>query len=249
MAPNWSGKSVIWGTLIWNANWLKSGALFEIPRPIEKTNRRSAPFGQCQNRPDGGPGRGPTSLSKGLRFLPCPLRYGGKVGPELTGSNRANLDYLLENMLDPGAVIPKEYTVTVLALSNGRLITGIVTQEVGERLTVVTANETLVIAKGDIESRRASDQSMMPDNLLQNLTQHEVRSLFGYLRHPSQTPILANLENLPLFFNGKDLTNWVGDPSLWSVKNEEIVGKSNGLKRTSSLSRKWISKISGWNSM
>ena len=167
----------------------------------------------------------------------CHVLYGtgGKVGPELTGSNRANLDYLLENMLDPGAVIPKEYTVTVLALSNGRLITGIITQEVGERLTVVTANETLVIAKGDIESRRASDQSMMPDNLLQNLTQHEVRSLFGYLRHPGQTPILANLENLPLFFNGKDLTNWVGDPSLWSVKNEEIVGKSNGLKKNQFL--------------
>ena len=76
---------------------------------------------------------------------------------------------------------------------------------------------------------------MMPDNLLQNLTQHEVRSLFGYLRHPGQTPILANLENLPLFFNGKDLTNWVGDPSLWSVKNEEIVGKSNGLKKNQFL--------------
>ena len=34
---------------------------------------------------------------------------GGKVGPDITGSNRANLDYLLENILDPSAVIPKEY--------------------------------------------------------------------------------------------------------------------------------------------
>ena len=37
---------------------------------------------------------------------------GGKVGPDITGSNRANLDYLLENILDPSAVIPKEYAAT-----------------------------------------------------------------------------------------------------------------------------------------
>jgi hypothetical protein len=29
-------------------------------------------------------------------------------------------------------------------------------------------------------------------------------------------------------FNGKDLTGWDGNPELWSVKNGEIVGKTNG---------------------
>ena len=167
----------------------------------------------------------------------CHVLYatGGKVGPELTGSNRSNLDYLLENILDPSAVIPKEYAVSVLALSSGRLVTGIITQESGDRLTVVTANETLVISKGDIEARRASDQSMMPDNLLQNLSQNEVRNLFAYLRNQGQTPIMANQENLNLFFNGKDLTNWIGDTALWSVQNGEIVGKSPGIKKNQFL--------------
>jgi len=167
----------------------------------------------------------------------CHTLYGtgGKVGPELTGSNRSNLDYLLENILDPSAVIPKEYAVSVLALNNGRLITGIVTQETSDRLTVVTANETLTIAKPDVEGRRASDQSMMPDNLLQNLSEAEVRSLVAYMRNQGQTPIQGNKETLKDFFNGKDLTGWVGDAKLWSVENGEIVGKSPGIKRNQFL--------------
>ena len=71
---------------------------------------------------------------------------GGKVGPDITGSNRANLDYLLENILDPSAVIPKEYAVPVLNLKNGRVITGIVRGETPAAFTVVTATETLTIA-------------------------------------------------------------------------------------------------------
>ena len=79
---------------------------------------------------------------------------GGKVGPEITGSNRANLDYLLENILDPSAVIPKEYAVTVITLLNGRVITGIVRGETPAALTVVTPTETLTVRnKGRRETR------------------------------------------------------------------------------------------------
>src|SRR5207244_8574753 len=81
---------------------------------------------------------------------------GGKVGPDITGSNRANLDYLLENVLDPSAVIPKEYAATVIELKSGRIITGIVRQETEQALTVVTANETLTIARKDIDMRHES---------------------------------------------------------------------------------------------
>src|SRR5262249_54789651 len=73
----------------------------------------------------------------------CHTLYGtgGKVGPDITGSNRPNLDYLLENIFDPSAVIPKEYAVTVLTLRRGRVITGIVKGETPAALTVATANE------------------------------------------------------------------------------------------------------------
>src|SRR5207302_6829752 len=77
---------------------------------------------------------------------------GGKVGPDITGSNRVNLDYLLENVLDPSAVIPKEYAVTVVTLKNGRVVTGIVREQAPAALTMVTATETITIPRGEIET-------------------------------------------------------------------------------------------------
>jgi hypothetical protein len=107
--------------------------------------------------------------------------------------------------------------------------------ETPQALTVVTANETLTVSAQDIESRKASDQSMMPDNLVDNLKPAELRDLIAYLRHPSQTPLDASAQTLPLFFNGKDLSGWTGEAGLWRVEAGEIVGTSKGLKHNSFL--------------
>ncbi len=79
---------------------------------------------------------------------------GGNVGPELTGSNRADLDYLLGNVYDPSALIGKDYQATVLALKDGRVLTGIVRAEDKDAITLVTANETLIIPRAEVEERR-----------------------------------------------------------------------------------------------
>jgi putative heme-binding domain-containing protein len=154
---------------------------------------------------------------------------GGKVGPEITGSNRANLDYILANVLDPSALIAKEYLATVVATTDGRLLTGIVRAEDDAKLTLVTANETVVLPKAEIDQVEPSAKSMMPDDILQPLSEHEVRSLVAYLASPVQTPMLATSETAKNFFNGTDLTGWRGNGELWSVEEGEIVGRSPGL--------------------
>jgi len=165
---------------------------------------------------------------------------GGKVGPDITGANRASLDYLLENVLDPSALIPKEYAASVITLKSGRTITGIVRQETPAVLTVATANETLTIAADDIQERQQSNVSMMPDDQLKTMTEEQVRSLFAYLQSPVQTPLLTTAENVKDFWSGKDLTGWDGDPKLWSVEKGEIVGKSPGLKKNEFLRSQMI---------
>jgi putative membrane-bound dehydrogenase-like protein len=168
----------------------------------------------------------------------CHTLYGtgGKVGPDITGSNRANLDYLLENVFDPSAVIPKEYAATVLNLADGRTVTGIIKEETKAALTVMTDRETLAIPVGDVEKRTPSAQSMMPDDITKQATEAEIRALFAYLQHPSQVPMLATPENAKDFFNGKDLTGWDGDKDVWSVQTGEIVGKTaTGLKKNTFL--------------
>src|SRR5439155_14527161 len=74
---------------------------------------------------------------------------GGKVGPDITGANRADLNYLLENVLDPSAVIPKEYVASRIDLKNGRTVTGIIKERNSKTFTVAIATETLTFAQYD----------------------------------------------------------------------------------------------------
>jgi putative heme-binding domain-containing protein len=160
---------------------------------------------------------------------------GGKVGPDITGSNRADLEYLLSNILDPSAVMAKEYQTTVVTTTDGRILSGIVKQQDRRAVVLVTANETLTLPRDEIDNLRLDDKSMMPDDLLKPLSTAEVRALVAYLRSPTQVPLLATAENVKDFYSGRDLSGWDGDPKVWSVQKGEIVGKGAGLKRDAFL--------------
>jgi len=114
---------------------------------------------------------------------------GGDIGPALTGSQRSNIDYLLENVLDPSAVVPREYQVVSIDMKNERRINGIVRAETEKSVTVQTANETLVLPKDEIETRVQSKLSMMPEGILDKLNEQEVRDLVAYLRGREQVPL------------------------------------------------------------
>jgi putative heme-binding domain-containing protein len=114
---------------------------------------------------------------------------GGKVGPDLTGSNRADLEYILQNMVDPNAVIPNDYRSSTLETKDDRIITGIVSKQDDKSVTVLTANETLVLPRNEIKSLQQSDISMMPEGLLANLADQEIRDLIYYLSRPAQVPL------------------------------------------------------------
>jgi putative heme-binding domain-containing protein len=186
-------------------------------------------------------GRPDTSLGRTIfakTCLNCHTLYavGGRVGPEITGANRGSLDYLLENILDPSSVIPKDYAATRIVTTDDRTLIGIVKSEVNGVLTLATERETLTIATADIADRKASELSMMPDDILKQVNEEEFRSLIAYLQTQAQVPALATPDNAKDFFNGKDLNNWDGDKELWKVENGEIVGKTaTGLKKNNFL--------------
>src|SRR5262249_42605230 len=116
---------------------------------------------------------------------------GRAIAPDLTGANRADLDYLLANVVDPNAVIGKEYQVTNVWLNNGNVVSGIAAKENESALTLIAENETLVVAKSDIQSRKLSSVSLMPEGQLDPLAPDEVRDLFAYLQSPAQVPMKA----------------------------------------------------------
>jgi putative heme-binding domain-containing protein len=114
---------------------------------------------------------------------------GGTAGPDITGAARHDLNYLLENMVDPNAVIPNDYRTTEIETTDDRSIVGIVKKQDDNSVTIQTANEVLVIPRNEIESMRQTELSMMPEGLLSPLTDQEVRDLIYYLTRVGQVPL------------------------------------------------------------
>jgi putative heme-binding domain-containing protein len=114
---------------------------------------------------------------------------GGAVGPDLTGSNRGNLEYLLANVLDPNADVPDAYRMVVVTTRDGRTFSGNVAGETDQQLTLrIVGRDNAVIRKSDIQSREVTSLSMMPPGLFDALTDREVIDLVGYLRTAVKVP-------------------------------------------------------------
>ena len=123
--------------------------------------------------------------------MQCHTLYGvgGKIGPDLTGSNRDHVDYVLAKVIDPSAAVPKQFQMQVITLSDGRLITGIVRERTDKSVVVQTDTQRLVLAAEDIEQMKPSKLSMMPERQFDKLTPEEIRDLLGYLATHSQVPL------------------------------------------------------------
>jgi putative membrane-bound dehydrogenase-like protein len=109
---------------------------------------------------------------------------GNAVGPDLTHANRKDRDYLLVSIVDPGAVIRKEYLSYTVQTNDGRLLTGLLVEQTPGAVTLLDAkNERTRVARAQIADIRESAVSLMPENLLKDLKPQELRDLFSYLQH------------------------------------------------------------------
>jgi putative heme-binding domain-containing protein len=123
----------------------------------------------------------------------CHLLYGqgGKIGPDLTGSNRANLDYILLNSVDPSYDVPDGYKMVLIVTVDGRVINGVLAEEDAARVVLKTVEQPqVIVAKEDIETRSISAKSMMPDGQLDQMKPQELFDLIKYLRTTEQVEIV-----------------------------------------------------------
>ena len=115
--------------------------------------------------------------------------YGEKIGPELTGANRNNIDYLLENIVDPSAVVSKDFRMTIVQTTDGQTLNGLVAAKNDKTLSLQTQNELKTILLDDIEETKRSTMSPMPDGMLDNLSEDQIANLISYLMQPSQVQL------------------------------------------------------------
>ena len=112
---------------------------------------------------------------------------GGDIGPNLTGSNRANLDYILLNSVDPSYDVPEGYRMVLIETVDGLVLNGVVAEENARSVTLKTVQQPrVVVLKEDIVDRQISPKSIMPDGQLEALKKDELINLIRYLRTTEQ---------------------------------------------------------------
>ena len=114
---------------------------------------------------------------------------GQNVGPDITGSNRADLNYLLENVLDPNAVIGKAYQLNLFTMKDGRVMSGVIKEENPAAVKIaMMGGVEFTLPQADIAKREVSKLSTMPEGLFDALQPEMVVDLVKYLQSGSVVP-------------------------------------------------------------
>jgi putative membrane-bound dehydrogenase-like protein len=149
---------------------------------------------------------------------------GQNVGPDITGSNRADLNYLLENVLDPNAVIGKAYQLNLFTMKDGRVMSGVIKEEnpAAVKIAMMGGVEfTLPVA--DIAKREVSKLSTMPEGLFDALPPEMVVDLVKYLQSGSVVP--------PSGGSGRPAKAGTTIPGALEGESLKIIAKTGGNTR------------------
>lgn len=131
----------------------------------------------------GDPARGRTLFTKHCATCHRLFGEGNLVGPELTHANRKDRDFLLVSLVDPSAVVRKEFQSVVISTKEGRILTGLLGEQSPAQLTVIDSKaERTSVPRSSIEAITDSPISLMPENLYRDLKPDELRDLFAYLQ-------------------------------------------------------------------
>jgi putative membrane-bound dehydrogenase-like protein len=108
---------------------------------------------------------------------------GDSIGPDLTYANRHDRDDLLRHIVDPSAVIRKEYLAYNIQTTDGRSLSGLLAEQTPSSIILLDGkNVRTKVARDHIESIQESPVSLMPEDLLKGLKPLELRDLFSYLQ-------------------------------------------------------------------
>lgn len=115
---------------------------------------------------------------------------GTAVGPDLTQISRRlesqgeqKIEWLLKTILRPSEDMAPQYTPWIILTKAGKTLTGLPRRKGGNAEAYLGIDgKEFSVKKQDIEFHKESDTSLMPKDLLQNLTDQEIRDLFAFLQ-------------------------------------------------------------------
>lgn len=153
------------------------------------------------------------------------LGEGANVGPDLTGSNRGNLDYLLDNVLDPNAVIGKDYQLNLFSMKDGRVMSGLVKEETDTTFrTVLPGGLESVLNKSEVAKREVAKVSLMPEGQFDAMQPEQVINLVAYLQSGAPKTVGANVPDIKVEGAIEGETMKVISVTGGSAKNQKMGG-------------------------
>ena len=109
-------------------------------------------------------------------------REGGRVGPDLTAIGASSpLDYVIDSVLHPAKNVKEGYNTLVVLTADGRVVTGIPVSRTGTELVLRTAEDKVVSIRTDDIDEESPGASLMPQGLVDGLSQQELADLVRYL--------------------------------------------------------------------
>lgn len=114
----------------------------------------------------------------------CHALWGGKgnLGPDLTGLNRPDLDWVLKNVLDPSAIMGAEQQILVARLADGRVVAGMKKEDAPTHLALQNEVGLVTMPKSEITALEETKRSTMPDGLLRPFSTAELADFLAYLQ-------------------------------------------------------------------
>jgi putative heme-binding domain-containing protein len=107
---------------------------------------------------------------------------GGQIGPDLTGYDRANPDFWLDNMFTPSLEIREGFGAYIVKTKGGQILTGLMDAQDANGIVIKDmANNKTAVKQADIEKMEASPISLMPEGLTTGMSDADLKDFFAYL--------------------------------------------------------------------
>lgn len=108
---------------------------------------------------------------------------GAEVGPNLIGYAFRSRDDLLLQVLDPNREVDPRYLSYSVELRDGRLLLGVLAGENAAAIILKTAaGESVTLNRDEVEAIRSTSKSLMPENLVNELTPQQFADLNAWLQ-------------------------------------------------------------------
>jgi len=108
---------------------------------------------------------------------------GGRIGPELTAYQRDNLGTMLISIVHPNAEIREGFQYFSVTTNDGRSLSGFLVERDAQILVLRgLEGEDITVRQADVRLLTPMGRSLMPEGLLDGMTDQQLRDLFAYLR-------------------------------------------------------------------